>query len=96
MNNDAKCIFCSLVDKTIEHLLWECEYVNKFLKEAISLLSQQNLHIPLNKKAFLFGLDKDTENIIYATQSAAKTTLILQCLATHLSFYMKHTNKHPF
>ena len=37
----SMCTFCSIVDETIEHLFWECEYVNKFLKEAITWLSNK-------------------------------------------------------
>ena len=51
LTNNSKCTFCSLVDETIEHLYWKCEYVNKFLKEAITWLSQQNLLIDLKMKS---------------------------------------------
>ena len=58
----TKCTFYSLVNITFEHFFGECECVNKFPNEAITWLSQQNLHIALSEKSFLFGLYKDQEN----------------------------------
>ena len=45
ITNDPKCTFCAEADETIEHLLWECDYVQKFINEVISWLSQQGIYI---------------------------------------------------
>lgn len=65
LTNNPKCTFCSQVDETIEHLFWECEYVNKFLMDVISWIGQQNLNVTLNEKSFLFSLynDKEINNV---------------------------------
>ena len=44
-----KCTFCNKTDETIEHLLWECECVKRFLNETISWLIQHGIHITLNE-----------------------------------------------
>ena len=36
---DPKCTFCTKRDETIEHLLWECECVKRFLNETILWLT---------------------------------------------------------
>ena len=56
ITNDPKCTFCAEADETIEHLLWECDYVQKFINEVISWLSQQGIYIILDETSFLFGL----------------------------------------
>ena len=53
--NDPKCTFCSKEDETIEHVLWECNCVKKFINEITTWLSQHNIHITLDEKSFLFG-----------------------------------------
>ena len=62
VTNDPKCSFCAISEETIEHLLWECNYVKDFLHEAINWLSEHNIHIPLEEKSFLFGLFKNQDN----------------------------------
>ena len=44
-----KCTFCNKTDETIEHLLWECKCVKRFLNELISWLIQHRIHILLNE-----------------------------------------------
>lgn len=65
LTNNPKCTFCSQVDETIEHIFWECEYVNKFLMDVISWMGQQNLNVALNEKSFLFSLynEKEINNV---------------------------------
>ena len=60
--NNPKCSFCAQADETIEHLLWECEYIQKFLQEVISWLSDQMIYLDLDEKSFLFGIFKNQEN----------------------------------
>ena len=62
VTNDPKCSFCAISEETIEHLLWECNYVKDFLHEAINWLSEHNIHIHLEEKSFLFGLFKNQDN----------------------------------
>ena len=70
--NDPKCSFCSQEDETIEHLLWECEHVQKFLHDTISWLNDQNIHLDLNEKSFLFCFPGDLScffSIFFTTKS---------------------------
>ena len=46
-------------EKTFKHLLWECECVKRFLNETISWLIQHGIHITLNEKSFILGIDPD-------------------------------------
>ena len=61
---DPKCTFCNKRDETIEHLLWECECVKRFLNESILWLSQHGIHITLNEKSVIFGIDPDQKSDI--------------------------------
>ena len=62
--DDPKCTFCYKRDETIEHLLWECECVKRFLNETISWLIQHGIHITLNEKSVIFGIDPDQKSDI--------------------------------
>ena len=61
---DPKCTFCNKTDETIEHLLWECDHVKSFLNETISWLIQHGIHITLNEKSFIFGIDPNKKSDI--------------------------------
>ena len=61
---DPKCTFCNKRDETIEHLLWECECVKRFLNETILWFIQHGIHITLNEKSVLFGIDPDEKRDI--------------------------------
>ena len=61
---DPKCTFCNKTDKILEHLVWECECVKRFLNETISWLIQHGIHIKLNEKSFVFGIDLDQKSDI--------------------------------
>ena len=61
---DPKCTFCNKRDETIEHLLWECECVKRFLNETILWLIQHGIHITLNEKSVIFGIDPDQKSDI--------------------------------
>ena len=61
LTNDPKCTFCKKFDETIEHLLWDCECVQKIVTELIHWLSQHDIHITTDKKSFLFGLFPNLE-----------------------------------
>ena len=50
LTNDPKCTFCSKADETIEHVVWECNCVKKFINVVITWLSQHNIHITLDEK----------------------------------------------
>ena len=106
---DPKCTFWNKTDETIEHLLWECEHVKSFLNETISWLIQHGIHITLNEKSFIFGIDPNQKSdinklvlieikyYIYGTmQDAAKATWTSQCYNTDLNFYTKHISTRPF
>ena len=62
---DPKCTFCNKTDESIEHLLWECECVKRFLNKTILWLIQHGIHITLNEKTFIFGIDPDQKSDIY-------------------------------
>ena len=62
LTNDRKYTFCSKEDETIEHVLWECNCVKKFINEVTTWVSQHNIHITLDKKPFLLGLLPDQES----------------------------------
>ena len=61
---DQTCTFCNKTDKTIEHLLLECECVKRFLNKTISWLIQHGIHMTLNDKSFIFGIDRDQKRDI--------------------------------
>ena len=61
---DPKCTFCYKRDETIEHLLWECERVKRFLNETVLWLIQHGIHITLNEKSVIFGIDPDQKSDI--------------------------------
>ena len=48
-------------DETVEHLLWDCECVQKIVTELIHWLSQHGIHITIDEKSFLFGLVPNLE-----------------------------------
>ena len=104
---DPKCTFCNKTDETIEHLLWECEHVKQFLNETILWLIQHGIHITLNEKSFIFGIDPDQKSdinklvlteikyyIYYARCS--KSNMNLTVLHIDSNFYTKHISSRPF
>ena len=61
---NPKCTFCNKRDETIEHLLWACECVKRFLNETILWLIHHGIHITLNEKSVIFGIDPDQKSDI--------------------------------
>ena len=51
------CTFCQREEETIEHILWECEYVQAFLNEFELYVEQKtNLQLVFTKKSFILGI----------------------------------------
>ena len=82
------CDFCSSYSETIEHLFWECRYVQIIWNELIAFLNTKNINITINLKdvslgTFKGGVDNITVNYIII-------------LMNHYIFTTKQTNKqHP-
>ena len=55
--NSKMCTFCQREEETIEHILWECEYVQAFLNEFELYVEQKtNLQLVFTKKSFILGI----------------------------------------
>lgn len=54
--SSSLCDFCGMEIETINHLFWECMYVQSFWMELTSLLNQNNIHIEINLKHITFGV----------------------------------------
>ena len=61
---DPQCTVCTKKNETIEHLLLECECVKQLSNETISWLSQHGIHITINDKSFIFGIETDQKNYV--------------------------------
>ena len=58
-----RCTFCNLSRETIEHVLYECIFVEKFFLDVSAwLLSKKNLHITFSRKMIIFGVPAKREN----------------------------------
>ena len=81
------CDFCSSYVETIEHLFWECRYVQIIWNELIAFLNTKNINITINLidvclGTFKGGVDNITVNYIII-------------LMKHYIFRTKQTNNIP-
>ena len=56
------CTFCNTDIETVEHLLWECNYVQLFWKELLKLLREKCTHcdrFAFSKELVIFGLKEN-------------------------------------
>ena len=63
------CTFCHREEETIEHILWECDYVQSFLNGfEVHLNQKSNCQLVFTKKSFLLGIydrNKDIQNVLF-------------------------------
>ena len=58
------CTFCNNEIETVEHLLWECDYVQIFWKELLNLLRAKCTHcdrFAFSKQLVIFGLEQNVK-----------------------------------
>ena len=56
--NSEMCTFCNFDKETIQHLFWECTYVQEFWNSTISLINNKlNVNIQLTVQDVIFGKD---------------------------------------
>ena len=68
-----KCTFCNLEKETLEHIFYDCSFVERFFTDVSSwLLTNRNLHITFTKNMIFFGIPHKNDNI-------AINWFILQC-----------------
>ena len=61
-NNNPNCSFCRHSIETIEHLLYECKYVQTLLNEFNNVILQYNILFNHNKQEFIFGFHVNSES----------------------------------
>ena len=60
--NSNLCDFCSMHIETIQHLFWECNYVQTFWNKLHRFLQNTNIGIEMNYKVISFGICNKDEN----------------------------------
>ena len=99
VKDNKNCTFCGGEEETIEHLLWECDCVQIFLRDFESHLENKtNFQVSIKKNNFLFGfLDrkKTIQNklilwlkyYIYTTRCKDKTLNVIAVISHLKTFY---------
>ena len=62
--NSKMCTFCHSEEEKIEHILWECNYVQNFLEEFETYVEQRtNCQLVFTKKYFILGILEKNKGI---------------------------------
>lgn len=56
--SSSLCDFCSMEIETLNHLFWECRYVQCFWMKLKEHLNENNIHIEITLKTISFGIQE--------------------------------------